>query len=445
MSKFLKLIVGTTREVARESRGGVMILMAFSLLALAAATGAAVDFARGLNFKLALQGAVDAASLAGATEYLNTGSQSSAQALATAYITNALGDLPPSGTVTTNVNATSSGTTYTVVVTASAAISASFLGVIENQIPVSVTATATSSGAPNIDFYLLLDSSPSMAIAATQDGINTMVSHTQSQCDALGCGCAFGCHQSNPSRDGLGNPGGEDNYQLARNLGVTLRMDMLTAATSNLMSTANTTEQENNAQYRMAIYTFDYRLHSPNEVGTIALTSDLVSAQNAANSIQMLEVYANNCLTSSPCPNSPADTDTNYTAAMTGINSALPDPGNGTNAKNDTPQEVLFFVTDGVEDENVGGSRVQSLMDPSYCTTIKNRGIRIAVLYTVYLPLPTNKWYMDNISSFQPNIESTLQSCATTGLFFKVDVDGDISAAMSALFQSAVKTAYLSR
>ena len=106
MSKFLKLIVGTTGEVARELRGGVMILMAFSLLALAAATGAA-DFARGLNFKLALQGAVDAASLAGATEYLNTGSQSSAQALATAYITNALGDLPPSGTVTTNVNATS--------------------------------------------------------------------------------------------------------------------------------------------------------------------------------------------------------------------------------------------------------------------------------------------------------------------------------------------------
>ena len=151
-----------------------------------------------------------------------------------------------------------------------------------------MTATATSSGAPNIDFYLLLDSSPSMAMAATQDGINTMVSHTQSQCDALGCGCAFGCHQSNPSRDGLGNPGGEDNYQLARNLGVTLRMDMLTAATSNLMFTANTTEQENNAQYRMAIYTFDYRLHSPNEVGTIALTSDLVLAQNAATIFKCL-------------------------------------------------------------------------------------------------------------------------------------------------------------
>ena len=448
-------IAGLARDLGHDTRAGVMMLMAFSMLALAAASGAAIDFARGLNFKLALQSAVDAAALAGATEYLNTGSQTSAKSLATAYITNAKSALPPSGTVSTNVAATASGTTYTVVVTASASITASFLGVIENSIPVSVTATASSSGAPNIDFYLLLDSSPSMAIAATQDGINTMVAHTQSQCDALGCGCAFGCHQSNPGKDNLGNPGGEDNYQLARNLGVTLRMDMLTSATSTLMSTANTTETDNNAKYRMAVYTFDYKFNnSPIGSGTThdqavqTLTSNLTTAQNSVNNrLTMLEVNANNCLGPSSCfqNNNPADVDTNYTAAMTAMNSVLPAPGNGTNAPFDTPQEVLFFVTDGVEDENVGGTRVQSVMDPSYCTTIKNRGIRIAVLYTVYLPLPTNKWYMDNISSFQPNIESNMQSCATPGLFFEVNVDGDISAAMSALFQSAVKTAYLTK
>ncbi len=66
-----------------------MMMMAFSILALAAASGAAIDFARGLNFKLALQSAADAAALAGATEYLNTGSQTNAKSLATAYITNA--------------------------------------------------------------------------------------------------------------------------------------------------------------------------------------------------------------------------------------------------------------------------------------------------------------------------------------------------------------------
>ena len=55
-----------------------------------------------------------------------------------------------------------------------------------------------------------------------------------------------------------------------------------------------------------------------------------------------------------------------------------------------TPQEVLFIVSDGVDDSKVGGARHQALFDTSYCTTVKNRGIRIAVLYTTYLPLPTN-------------------------------------------------------
>jgi Flp pilus assembly protein TadG len=442
----LARIAGTTGDLGRDTRGGVMMLMAFSLLALAAASGAAIDFARGLNFKLALQSAADAAALAGATEYLNTASASSAKTLATSYITNAVTALPPSSTVNTNVTTSVSGTTYTVVVTANASITASFLGVIENSIPVSVSSTASSSGAPNIDFYLLLDSSPSMAIAATADGINTMVANTQSQCDSTGCGCAFGCHQSNPAKDNLGNKNLQgkvdssiDNYQLARNLGVTLRMDLLTSATSNLMTTAQTTEAENNAAYRMAIYSFDYKVHTYQ-----TLTSTLSMAEASAATLTMLQVYANNCL-NSPCnsSDSPPDVDTNYDSAMSTINSIMPAPGNGTNAKGDTPQEVLFFVTDGVEDENVSGGRQQSLMDNGWCTTIKNRGIRIAVLYTQYLPLPTNQWYMSYINSFQPQIAANMQSCATPGLFFQVNVDGDISAAMSALFQSAVKTAYL--
>ena len=36
---------------------------------------------------------------------------------------------------------------------------------------------------------------------------------------------------------------------------------------------------------------------------------------------------------------------------MNSINNLMPKPGNGTKASGDTPQEVLFFVTDGVEDE----------------------------------------------------------------------------------------------
>ena len=91
----------------------------------------------------------------------------------------------------------------------------------------------------------------------------------------------------------------------------------------------------------------------------------------------------------------------------------------------------------------VNGSRVQSLMNTSYCTTIKNRGIRIAVLYTTYLPLPTNSWYNSYIKPFQPNIGSNLQSCASPGLHFQVSTDQDISGALAQLFNIAVETAHL--
>jgi hypothetical protein len=123
----------------------------------------------------------------------------------------------------------------------------------------------------------------------------------------------------------------------------------------------------------------------------------------------------------------------------------MPNPGNGSNIVGDTPQEVLFLVTDGVEDEMVAGSRQESLINVANCTAIKNRGIRIAVLYTEYLPLTTNSWYNNHVASFQPNIGSTLQSCASPGLYFMVTTGGDISGALSTLFQEAVESAYLAQ
>ena len=250
-------------------------------------------------------------------------------------------------------------------------------------------------------------------------------------------GCAFACHESHPSSDNLGNPGGEDNYALARNLGVTLRIDMVGQAAQNLMATAQSTETQYNATYRMATYSFDYKI---NTVG--ALTADLSLAQSEASGISMLEVYANNWLSSSKNNN---DEDTNFDTALLNINSIMPNPGSGTNNAGDTPQEVLFLVSDGVEDENVAGSRQQSVLNVANCTAIKNRGIRIAVLYTEYLPLPTNAWYNSYIAPIQSNIAPTMQQCASPGLYFEVQTGGDISAAMTQLFQTAVQTAYLAQ
>jgi Flp pilus assembly protein TadG len=416
----------------RDKNGSMFVFLAISMLALAAATGVGVDFARGLNFKSDLQGAADAAAISGAAVFFNSGYSSEATTAATNYMNKAIATLPTNNGVTSSVTLSQTAP-WTVTVKASATINSTFNTLLETTVPISVSATANGPSNPNINFYLMLDDSPSMAIAATQSGINTMVANTSSQ-----GGCAFGCHETNPSADNLGNPGGEDNYTLAQNLGVLLRMNNLQSATASLMSTAQTTSQSNSAVYGVAIYTFDYGWNTIQP-----LTTSMSTAKTAAtNNIALLQVYDNNCLTKA-CTS--GDTDTNYDNAFSTIDSIMPTPGNGTNATGDSPQEVLFLVTDGVEDELVNGSRVQSLMSTTMCDTIKNRGIRIAVLYTTYYPLPTNSWYNTYISPFQPNIASTMQTCASPSLFFQVQTGGDITAAMAALFQSAVQSAYISK
>ena len=95
----------------------------------------------------------------------------------------------------------------------------------------------------------------------------------------------------------------------------------MATATQALMTTAATTEAANNAIYQMAIYTFNgsgiYQVQT--------LTSSLTSAATAAKTIDVLQVYNNNCLTKTNCNN---DTDTNFNAAMSQIHSPA-ESGNG--------------------------------------------------------------------------------------------------------------------
>jgi hypothetical protein len=113
---------------------------------------------------------------------------------------------------------------------------------------------------------------------------------------------------------------------------------------------------------------------------------------------------------------------------------------------------VLFLVTDGVDDEvsascsqPLNGTRCQQPFNTTMCTTVKNRGTRIAVLYTAYLPLRTNSWYNSWIAPFQSQISPNMQSCASPGLFFSVTTNGDITAAMTQLFNTAIATAHLTQ
>jgi Flp pilus assembly protein TadG len=482
-------MLSTLRSFLRESRGNVAMIFAISLVPLIYLTGMGVDYGSAAMREAQLNAIADSASLAAVTpSIMGTISQGDQPSITAA--TNTFNAQVGSVAGVTNPNVTvtvaDTITTRTVTVSYTANSQTFFPGVLgRSTIALSGTSQAVGSVAPNINFYLLLDDSPSMGIPANPADITTLINNTSAQ-----GGCAFACHESNPGPDNLGNPknvtcsngtksfpnGGEDNYALAQCLGLTLRIDNLRTAVENLTSTATTTMQNYKATYEMAVYTFD-ACNTPTTCPNVisSLTPSMSTVDSDAQNIQLLEVYDNNNLTNGGGNN---DEDTNWDAAMQAINGIMQPPGNGTNAQGDTPQEVLFIVTDGMIDEsepsggsaamatNYGticcGSRQQSTINPlnssgsevdtDWCTKIKGRGIRIAVLYTEYYPLGTsNSWFNSYVaplippSAAQDNIGAQLQSCASPGLYQEVTNDSQISAALNALFQQAVSTAHLSK
>jgi Flp pilus assembly protein TadG len=492
---------------ARDRKANVAVIFALAMVPTIFLLGMALDYTHTQHMKVDLDSATDAAAVAAVTSSMMQQSPQTAQTAAkkvfnitaNALVSNKNLAAQPTVTVEVNCSTPNSTTGYctygpcpgvdavytdpvnsnnqvvrNVQICYNAAANNFFPGVL-NQANWSFSGQSATrnQGAPNINFYLLLDDSPSMAIGATTADITKLIANTQNQVDSsTGTkGCGFACHQTNPAADNLGNPGGssQDNYALARSLGLTLRIDRVTTAVKSLMSTAESISNTNRNTYGVAIYTYDVQLNSSSPIfapsgkpGVVqtpltpaSTTSYTVATiQNYANNIGVLPVYKNNWLTSS---NNNSDADTSIAGALNSLNNIMPAPGNGTNIANDTPQEVIFLVTDGVEDVNIStdsytnscdktltGKRCQQPLDPAICTTIKNKKIRIAVLYTEYDDAAlnnTNGWYDSWVHPYNgtstgtsDQIETNLQSCASPGLYKKVSTNDDITSALQALF-----------
>lgn len=436
------------REIGRFRRdrsGNIAVIFTLALIPILSALGCAVDYSRATQLRSKLQAAVDAASVGSVAKkspaFIAAGTMTSDGPIAVG-VTDATnifnGNM--SGVTGYTLNSmtpvvTKTGNVVTSTVTFSANVPTMFLGVMgKSTMTVNGTSVATTTMPLYIDFYLLLDNSPSMGVGATPADVTKMVNNTSDK-------CAFACHDYNDSNN---------YYNLAKSLGVTTRIDVLRTATQSLMDTASAT-QTYSSQFRMAIYDFGAASKTIGLRALFSLSSSLSSAKTAAGNIDLMGVYGNNDAYT-------ADKDTQFSTVIPQINNAISSPGAGTSS---APLKYLFFVSDGVADEyntsclkpTASGGRCQSPINPALCTTLKNRGIKIAVLYTTYLALPTNSWYNTWISPFNvgpygpsPNSEiaKNMESCASPGLYFEVSPTQGISDAMNALFQKAVADARIS-
>ena len=458
----------------RNRNGNIAVIFALMMVPLIFLLGMTLDFTQALRKKEQLDAAADAAAIAAVRPAMLMQTDAVAVATATAIFNSTAKSLTGLAAIPTpTIAVTDVGLQRTVSVSYNAGSLNNFPKVLQNTTswPISGSATAMASSAPNMNWYLLMDDSPSMGIGASLTDINTLILNTApaKQPASSSQNCGFACHETNIAHDG----GTKDNLTIARANNVTLRIDLVTNALNQLLISWSNCPQSgvtggvmqcmsalNNTTYKAALYTFDVGLN------TLATLTTPTIAGSKINNIALMPVLYQNCVVSSSCN---TDYGTDIAGALTSLNGIMPAPGLGSNATGDTPQEVVFLVTDGVEDKIsstcpngsfASNNRCQQPLDTSMCTTIKNRGIKIAILYTEYLQLInmgpsqniTDSWYMSWVDPYDEPTPKTgtialnLQACASPGFYSSVATGGDITGALTNLFiKVASSTASLSQ
>ena len=151
MRRLLVLRVYAARRLLgrfrRDERGSLVMWFGLGLIPLLFVVGTGLDYGRGVNLKTQLQGAADAAALAGASVYVDPGSAAAATATASTYMDNFVTAMGPGSGIGYSVqtSATSAGGApgaYSVTVRASGTIATSLMRLSAPTITASVSATA---------------------------------------------------------------------------------------------------------------------------------------------------------------------------------------------------------------------------------------------------------------------------------------------------------------
>lgn len=438
------------KTLLRDRAGNFGMMTALLAVPIAGAAGLAIDVTHALALRTQLYSAADAAAVGAISEK----SLAVAEAMAMqgdGTITIGSGDaenvfmsqmhgeaseLP----VDLEISVTKAGGVIESRVAFSATVPTTFMRVLGHEsITIGGAATARNQTPAFMDFYMLLDNTPSMGVAATLDDI-TRMEHATRFGDPAGGNkkCAFACHIVSES----GVDDKSSFYNVALNNGIPIRIDVVARATKALMETAKNTQTVEN-QFRMAAYTFGKTAQDAQLFKVAELSENLDTVGDATSKIKLMSI---------PKQNYNYDQQTSFDSALVKIGDEITEtPGNGTSAAD--RQKIVFFVSDGVGDHykthgcgnkkgkvpNTPGRCIEPI-DTNFCEDLKKNNIKIAILYTTYLPLPNNDFYKTWVKPFSDNIPNKMRECATPGYFFEVSLKDGIEDAMNALFKKIVSS-----
>ena len=234
---------------------------------------------------------------------------------------------------------------------------------------------------------------------------------------------------------------------------IQLRADAVGYAVTALLTQAQNTETYTGISNQFSVGLFPFIVNlctsaagSSNSC-SVGLTTNLTGATitNFAQQLASLLDTGNNATLGSG--------GTHFENALPSMNSFITSVGTGATAS--SPLPYVFLITDGSQDYqtqsngNWSGSNSATTFNSSLCTTLKNRGITVAVLYIPYEEIqdPNSAFANDEdgyANANIPNIPGVLQACASPNFYFTATTPQDIQNALLQMFQQSLISAHVS-
>lgn len=323
-------------------------------------------------------------------------------------------------------------------------------------IPVSGTATTTARPTVYVNYYILIDNSQSMGIAATQTDSTNLYNRVAANNNASSgdVGCVFACHIKSYQDNVSGNVQKYTNEDLAHNLtktwgtAITLRIDSAKAAVSSIVaSAAQVAATTQNIKFGLYTIGVDpntglrvapvkYPVPASGSTPDFSPSSDYSAVQSATNLIAL----GNTVSTSNRG-------DTDFVNEFADFLSAFKSPNalvQGSGASATSPINYIFLITDGLSN-TVGSCSIYnvctSAIGASDCNSLKSVA-NVGVIYTTYLPIyqyntspNLETRYKALVDGKTTGISTNLQSCASTSsLYFEAQDGPSLVASMQSLF-----------
>jgi Flp pilus assembly protein TadG len=243
---------------------------------------------------------------------------------------------------------------------------------------------------------------------------------------------------------------------------IQLRLDAVGYAVNQLLQTASNSELVTN-QFRVGLFPFIVDLPTANPASSCPnfppcpLTTALNGSATSSGTINWAAQQLPSILDTGN-PSGPLGSGgTNFGNAFNSITTLIKNTGIGTGGGSTNTLPYVFLITDGVNNSQLyqpgfTGSN-PTLFSTSYCTTLKNLGVTIAVLYIPYQTIPATTPYTaswatseDNaVNAIIPSDPTNLQSCASPNFYYTANTPADINNALQTMFEQAVSTAHVSQ